>query len=314
MESEIDNQEVAIPGTGLVIMYGSTEIGRVPGPDMPGGDPCGGRETGDCEIGGCDTCPPVQGPAPVPAPVIVKECMGEITHDDLKFMVDILLTIGIEGRFHLRPGTIELKMVSTANVSMISFELNRDHSQGILNSVNNRDIGVDIALLKKILPGKKKEMISLWVDDKTLYLEGETESTSLKLLDINTIRKDPNPPVIDLKGPVGIDPGTFYKYLKNVKAVTDKVLLEIKPGEVVVSGEGDTSRFKGSMVYDQVQGSFNEKALFSLDYLYDMARVLKGLDILQVSFKTDYPLKIEGRIFNGAGKITYLLAPRVESA
>jgi len=59
--------------------------------------------------------------------------------------------------------------------------------------------------------------------------------------------------------------------------------------------------------------SGDARSLFSLDYLSDIVKPASKSNEITIELGKDFPVKIGFSIANGAGKIGYLLAPRIES-
>ena len=55
------------------------------------------------------------------------------------------------------------------------------------------------------------------------------------------------------------------------------------------------------------------RSLFSLDYLSDMIKAAGKANEVTIELGRDFPTKINFRIANGSGDVSYLLAPRIES-
>jgi len=55
------------------------------------------------------------------------------------------------------------------------------------------------------------------------------------------------------------------------------------------------------------------RSLFSLDYLKDMGKVMARAPQVEIALGIDHPVKFTFPIADGAGKVEYLLAPRIEA-
>ncbi|MHC1635643.1 MAG: DNA polymerase sliding clamp, partial [Candidatus Methanospirareceae archaeon] len=54
-------------------------------------------------------------------------------------------------------------------------------------------------------------------------------------------------------------------------------------------------------------------SLYSLDYVSAMSKGMSKASNVTINLGKDYPMQLEFEVADGMGKITYLLAPRVES-
>ena len=79
--------------------------------------------------------------------------------------------------------------------------------------------------------------------------------------------------------------------------------------------QGDTDKVRLEMPRDQLIDlrSGEARSLFSLDYLSDIVKPASRSNEVTLELGKDYPIKIGFTIAEGAGKISYLLAPRIES-
>jgi proliferating cell nuclear antigen len=140
---------------------------------------------------------------------------------------------------------------------------------------------------------------------------------SITLLDPNTIRKDPNPPNIDLPGKVVLSGSELNNAIKAASVVSDKIALGIDPANQLfyMSAEGDTDHIRREFGKDEVNyiNSSEARSLFSLDYLKDMGKVMNKAEEVEVSLGIDHPAKFSFYIAGGNGHVEYLLAPRIEA-
>ena len=55
------------------------------------------------------------------------------------------------------------------------------------------------------------------------------------------------------------------------------------------------------------------RVMFSIKYLSDMTKAAGSGEVITVSLGTDLPIQLDFPLAGGAGKMRFLLAPRVES-
>ena len=81
-----------------------------------------------------------------------------------------------------------------------------------------------------------------------------------------------------------------------------------------MEAKGDTDQVRLEMGRDQLIDlkSGETSSLFSLDYLTDIAKTTNKVNEVSLSLGKDFPVIIDFEIANGAGRISYLLAPRIE--
>jgi proliferating cell nuclear antigen len=54
-------------------------------------------------------------------------------------------------------------------------------------------------------------------------------------------------------------------------------------------------------------------SLYSLDYVAAMTKGMSHVDNITLNLGKDYPLQVNFEVADGKGKVSYLLAPRIES-
>ncbi|MCQ8893904.1 MAG: DNA polymerase sliding clamp [Methanolinea sp.] len=241
-----------------------------------------------------------------------------IDADILKESIDAISALVTECRLHTDENGISTRAVDTANVAMVSFSLKKAAFSSYESTKN--ELGLDIAKLKNIFGMMgKNEPISLELPDngQKLKVSFEGYRYSITLLDPNTIRKDPNPPTIELPGKVVLPGADLYNSIKAAAVVSDKIALGIDPVQQVfyMAAEGDTDHIRKEYGKNEVTflNNMEARSLFSLDYLKDMGKVMSRAEEVEVSIGIDHPVKFAFYIAGGNGYVEYLLAPRIEA-
>jgi proliferating cell nuclear antigen len=93
------------------------------------------------------------------------------------------------------------------------------------------------------------------------------------------------------------------------------MLMGVSGDTFYMEARGDMDQVRLEMGRDQL---IDLKAgevcsLFSLDYLTDIVKPTNKVNEVTLSLGKDFPVLIDFEIANGAGKISYFLAPRIES-
>jgi proliferating cell nuclear antigen len=241
-----------------------------------------------------------------------------IDADILKEAIDALSALVTECRLHVDENGLSTRAVDTANVAMVSFSLKKEAFESY--SATKSELGLDLTKLKNIfgMVGKN-DIITLDLPEEThkLQISFETYRYSLTLLDPNTIRKDPNPPTINLPGSVVLSGTELNNTIKAAAVVSDKIALGIDPvaQSFYMVAEGDTDHIRRMFEKTEVNfiNAVEARSLFSLDYLKDMGRVMSRAAEVEVSLGIDHPAKFSFYSANGNGHVEYLLAPRIEA-
>jgi proliferating cell nuclear antigen len=241
-----------------------------------------------------------------------------IDADILKESIDALSALVTECRLHTDENGMITRAVDTANVAMISLTLKKEAFESYSSTKN--ELGLDIAKMKNIFGMMgKNDIITLELPEEShkLKISFEGYRYSLTLLDANTIRKDPNPPNIDLPGKVVLSGAELNNAIKAASVVSDKIALGIDPAAQVfyMTAEGDTDHIRREFGKGEVNflNAVEARSLFSLDYLKDMGKVMNRAAEVEVSLGMDHPAKFSFYIAGGNGHVEYLLAPRIEA-
>jgi len=241
-----------------------------------------------------------------------------IDTDTFREMIDVIAAMVNECRMHISAEGFKMIAVDTANVAMVSLNLTTDAFSSF--SASDDVIGLDITKMKNIvgLMGKGDEL-TLELPDGAGKMEMSFGGYkySISLLDVNTIRKDPNPPTIDLPGKAVMKGTVLNNAIKGASLVSDKIALGIKPdtGMFYLEAEGDTDHINLELGSDQLESltAAEARSLFSLDYLREMGKVMTRADQITISIGIDHPVKLSFDVADGNGHVEYLLAPRIEA-
>jgi proliferating cell nuclear antigen len=276
---------------------------------------------------------PVVIPAQLPA-VQIDETIKETTitkvvsllmpGETFKDLFGPINAIHTEAILNINPDGISCRVVDNANVAMVSIDFKKDVFD-IYKVTEPVKLGVDISTaysLKTMI--KKGSMVSFEVnkridpatkdkEEKTEYtysisIEGTT--TRYKALDLNTMRKQPNVPTVDLKTTIDLSASEFIQGIKDGSKVSDKVALVFDDVRFSMVFEGNTTTMNKEVCILKGYGE-KTRSLFSMDYLKDMIKILNKKEIIRLSIRTDFPMKITR---GGALMETvFLLAPRIEA-
>jgi len=170
-----------------------------------------------------------------------------IDADILKESIDAISALVTECRLHTDENGFSTRVVDTANVAMVYLTLKKEAFQSYSSTKN--ELGLDIAKMKNIFGMMgKTDVITLELPEEghKLKVSFEGYRYSITLLDPNTIRKDPNPPNIDLPGRVVLSGNDLNNSIKAAAVVSDKIALGIDPSTQIfyMAAEGDTDHIR----------------------------------------------------------------------
>ncbi|RXE55419.1 DNA polymerase [Methanoculleus taiwanensis] len=232
--------------------------------------------------------------------------------------IDAMAALVTECRLHTEEDTLRTRAVDTANVAMVSLELKSGAFESY--TATPGELGLDIAKMKNVLGmmGKGDTLtMDLPEEERKLEISFKGYRYSITLLDVNTIRKDPNPPTIELPGRVIISGNALNNAIKAAAVISDKIALGIDPDAMTfyMEAEGDTDHIKLALGEDELVSlnPVSARSLFSLDYLKDMGKVMAKAAEVEVHLGVDHPVRFAFDIADGNGRVEYLLAPRIEA-
>lgn len=241
-----------------------------------------------------------------------------IDADTFRELIDAISALVGECRLHVSESGIATRAVDTSNVAMISLELDAAAFQTY--SATQTEIGLDIAKMKNILGmvGKNDPIdLELDAEGRKLSVSFKSYRYSISLLDTKTIRKDPNPPTLNLPAVVKVTGEVLNNAIKAASVVSDKIAFKIDPTESTFTmiAEGDTDNIKLELGKDEIEfvQVAEARSLFSLDYLKDMGKVIGRSNLIEIQLGIDHPVQFLFTIAQDSGRVTYLLAPRIEA-
>jgi proliferating cell nuclear antigen len=199
---------------------------------------------------------------------------------------------------------------------MVSLDLKKDAFDSFTGSEG--EIGLDIAKLKNIF-GMMSGVLTIELADNANKLQVSVQGYrySITLLDTNTIRKEPNPPKLELPGKIVIAGSDLNNAIKAAAIISDKIAMGIDPAKPAffMVAEGDTDHIRREFARDELKSlaTVEARSLFSIDYLKDMGKVMSKAEEVEIRLGIDHPVRFSFDIAGGGGHVDYLLAPRIEA-
>jgi proliferating cell nuclear antigen len=234
----------------------------------------------------------------------------------LKDAVAALAVIVDEVRLKIKPEGISVKAVDPANVAMGIFELGSSAFDEY--NADECEIGVDLNKIMDLLGiADKNDTVRMELEEgnNKLLIDVGGLSYTLSLLDPSTIRAEPRIPQLELPAKVVLNGADLRRAVKAAEKISDHMLMGVSDDTFFMEAKGDTDKVRLEMGRDQLIDLKAGEAcsLFSLDYLTDIVKPTNKVNEVTLSLGKDFPVLIDFEIANGAGRISYLLAPRIES-
>jgi proliferating cell nuclear antigen len=234
----------------------------------------------------------------------------------LKDAIASLAVIVDEVRFRIKPEGISVKAVDPANVAMVIFELGSSAFDEY--NADESEIGIDLNKITDLLGiTDKGDTVRMELEEGNhkLLIDVGGLSYTLSLLDPSTIRAEPRIPQLELPAKVVMNGTDLRRAVKAAEKISDHMLMGVTGDTFFMEAKGDTDQVRLEMGRDQLIDLKTGEAssLFSLDYLTDIVKPTNKVNEVSLSLGRDFPVIIDFEIANGAGRISYLLAPRIES-
>ncbi|MDD3041377.1 MAG: DNA polymerase sliding clamp [Methanosarcinaceae archaeon] len=234
----------------------------------------------------------------------------------LKDSIAALAVIVDEVRFKISQEGISVKAVDPANVAMGIFELRAEAFDEY--NADECEIGIDLNKISDLLGlADKTDTVKMELDENSqkLLIDVGGLSYTLSLLDPSTIRAEPRVPQLELPVKVVLNGLDLRRAVKASEKISDHMLMGVSDDTFYMEAKGDTDKVRLEMGRDQLIDlkSGDACSLFSLDYLSEIVKPANKANEVTLSLGRDFPILIDFEIANGAGKVSYLLAPRIES-
>lgn len=243
---------------------------------------------------------------------VLRECIESITA-----VVD-------EGKLRIAEDGLKLRGVDPANVAMVSFELHRDafddfrfKSESGGESTAAAEVGIDFVKFRGILEIGGREEVDLKLDEQAqkLFTRMGSLAYTISLLDPSALRKEPKVPELEFPVQVIIETEEFRRTIRAAEKIGDHIMLGVDGEEFYMQVEGEMDKLRLGLRKEQLihltPGTLH--SLYSLDYISAMSKGMSHAANITLNLGKDYPLQIDFEVAEGKGKVSYLLAPRIES-
>ena len=257
----------------------------------------------------------------------------------LRECIESLTAIVDEGKFRLTESGLKLRAVDPANVAMVSFELQRDafdlfqfavkesgseadteadtEAEAESKSKDEIELGIDFVKFFGILGIGGKDEVELELDEhaQKLFTRMGSLAYTLSLLDPSSLRKEPKVPELEFPVQVIIETEMFRRTIRAAEKVGDHIVLGVDGEVFYMETEGEMDKLRLGLRKDQLiqltPGTVH--SLYSLDFIAAMSKGMSHVENITLNLGKDYPLRLDFEVAEGKGKVSYLLAPRIEN-
>lgn len=239
--------------------------------------------------------------------------MMKIEQKRLDTFINILEALVPECRLMITADGWNTAATDTANVAMVVVDMPKA-AFSEYTATGKTEIGFDVPKWANMLKVMHDPKSTITIDRQSSGRIGISDgpySYTHTPLDPNTVRKRPNAPGITLQATVIIDPAELAEVIRAMCVIGDKARFTVGKDGLKLAAEGDTDNLRktlekkdGSKLPDKPVSS-----LFSLDYMKDIARAMKGAGTVTASVGVDHPIRFDFEIDGITA--SFLVAPRI---
>ena len=244
----------------------------------------------------------------------------------LKGIVETLSSIIDETEFKVSPKEFVITAMDPSRICLLKLSIKKENFDDY-KCVKESKIGLNLDDLDKILKRSSADD-TIEIDFKetdqkikiTMERIGKTRKRTFSLTLIDLDREEipmenllkieyPSKWVIDTEFLVeAIRDAEIYSEILNMKAVANKGLIFSSTGQI---GEMEYNLSVEDLIESEI--SETSTGAYSLTFLKAILKIASITEKLEISLKTDHPLKMIFNLLEG-GELNYFLAPRVEEA
>lgn len=242
---------------------------------------------------------------------------AEIKSEILKELVEIVETIVDEVKINVDEDGLSLKAVDPAHVAMVEMSLDKDAFESFEGE--DTELGLNLSKIDQFLKlSGSGDVVKINHDEEENRLIMEVDNITQKMPLLDTAgMTDPNVPDLDLPIQLQLEGKHLLRGVKASENISDHVSIMAGPEGFEIFSEEDEDMVRLSLTkedLDNFEANEEVQSLFALDYFSNMVKCVGKDTSIDMAIGGDYPIKMRFEFADGDGKVTYLLAPRIESA
>jgi proliferating cell nuclear antigen PCNA len=236
---------------------------------------------------------------------------------EFKSAIEALSNLIDEGSFSIKKEGLGLHALDPSQIAMVVFTMpSKAFAEYQIESAQN--IGLNLDNLNKILSRGTSEKLSIYDEDNRVVIqfsEGKSKKVfKVPLIDISGgVEREPK---VEHDAEVVISSGKLKDAIKDISLVSSHITFEARGKTLKISASGDNAEAiieynegeDGAIKKMDVKGV--AKATFPVQYLDDMVKGADNASDIELSLKTNAPLKL--RYTLGNASFVYYLAPRID--
>jgi len=238
--------------------------------------------------------------------------------DDLAILKDSMTSIAElldETDIVIRQDGIKMISSDRAVVVVVDFFLAREAFKEYNYSTDMR-VGVNLLNLLKILKRAGPNDIMSISIDKKIELKFTGSSSRVFTLPIIDVSKEELPPIdkLEFVSTFDIRSDVFSDGIDDADLISDTLVFMIAGNKLFVNADSDQSSVElelGDSAMRNFKSSDNSRGRYSIEYLKKIVKSKKISEYVNISYSTDYPMRVIFSIPNKT-RLCFILAPRIE--
>lgn len=226
-----------------------------------------------------------------------------------------------EGKVHFNDDGLQTSVVDPAQVGMHP-DIHLDAAAfESYEAPGAATVGVNFPRLVEVLDivdSDELVQFELDMESRKLHLDLGAATQTLRLIDPEAIRKEPDTSDVELPNTVTLSGDQIDTALTVADLNSDhvEVIFDADGETVTFDAEGDTEH--GAVTYDaedvpDIEAAEDTAALFSLDYLQGMTEAVPSDATVMFRFGDEFPVKFSWATCGGDLSVRSMLAPRIQS-
>jgi len=225
-----------------------------------------------------------------------------------------------ECKFRLGAEKVGARAVDPANVGMVDIQMHHrafDSYRG-----DEGVLGLNVERVNSILSMGNSDStvhLELLADVRKLKITIDGVEYTMALIDPDSIRQEPDLPDLELSTTIEMESSVFDRGVTASDMVSDHMGLEFSRDEAAVVADGDTDDVNldlleqdGVVDYDSTADR-GDSALFSLDYLKKVERMVPKNDTVTLRVGDEFPIKVHFQTADNHATVEAMIAPRIEA-
>lgn len=237
-----------------------------------------------------------------------------INQSSLKGIIDAIKAIVDEDiKLIIDENGFKIEAVDPSNVGMVF--LDAKAAAFDMYKATQMELAMSLTTLEKFTDIKDLP-VSIQLDEENHKLrisQGKTKY-SMSLIDPEVVKKGPRIPQLDMPCVVVMAGTDLQEAVRAANKVSDHVIFEQGEEHFTISAKGDIDSAKVEFLLSELTGVKHgmSRALFSIDYIADMSKVIARNGQVTIESGIDYPARLSFGIGDNIS-VQYLLAPRIEN-